>query len=483
MDDVTQDITRRTFSGLALGTVATSALAMAGCARGPKSLAAADVAVLEKALGHRVMTPASGAAYDGARVIWNGRFDRHPAIIAPCLNAKDVAQCVAFARDHDLALSVRSGGHSPAGLAMNDGGLVIDLSGMKAVKVDPATRRVTVQPGALAGEVELATQVHKLVVPVAAYPGVGMGGMTLGGGQGWFHEFGMTSDNILAAEMVLADGRIVRVDSANEPDLFWAIRGGGGNFGVVTSFDLQAHPLPDIMLGMFAYPLPFAKDMGAKWRAHALAAAPDYASALIFARQPVPSIALAVKTGRPQAAAKEEFDKILRFATPVQHMVKSVSLSELGSMAAAGIGGGTRYFALSHYLKDVTPAFFDLAMAASNAAPTPFATIIANPICTTVAAVPVDATAFPHRGCRFSVYAEARWSDAKDDQANIAWVKDWWAKTLPLATGEVYANYNSETGDDMARRAYGPNYPRLAQIKRRYDPGNVFSSTVNIKPA
>ena len=482
MDHENGGITRRAFSGLAIGTLAMSALTMSGCSSGPKPLSPKDIASLEKALGRTVTTPASGAAYDGARFIWNGLFDRRPAIIAPCMSARDVAQCITFARKHGLALSVRSGGHSPAGLAMNDGGLVIDLSGMKAIKVDPSTRRVTVQPGVLVGEMELATEVHKLVVPAAAYPGVGMGGMTLGGGQGWFHEFGMTSDNILAAEMVLADGRIVRVDSTNEPDLWWAIRG-GGNFGVVTSLELQAHPLPDITQGMFAYPMPLAKDVGLKWREHALTAAPDFASALIFARQPVPSIAMAVKTGRPQAEAQIEFDKVRSFATPVQEMVKPVSLSELGLMAAAGIAGGTRYFALSHYLKDLTPEFFDIAVAASNAAPSPFSTIVANPICTTVAAVPVDATAFPHRGSRFSTYAEARWTEASDDRANIAWVKDWWAKILPLATGEIYSNYNSETGTDMAHRAYGPNYPRLAQIKRRYDPENVFSSTINVKPA
>lgn len=468
---------------MAIGAIATSAIILAGCSCGPKALSAKAIADFEKALGRKVLTPANGAEYDAARFIWNGLFDRRPAIIAPCQNAKEVAKCIAFARKNGLPLSVRSGGHHPAGLSMNDGGMVVDLSAMKDIKVNPATRRVTVQPGVLVAEMDTATEAHKLVVPAAAYPGVGVGGMTLGGGQGWFHEFGMTSDNILSVEMVLADGRIVRADEANEPDLFWAIRGGGGSFGVVTSFELQAHPIPEITLGLFAYPMALAKEVGAKWRAHALSAAPDFASAFVFSRQPMPAIMMPVKTGRPRSEAKIEFDKIRSFAKPVQEMVKPIGLLDFQQLAGAGIGGGTRFFALSHYLKDVPPEFFDIVIAASNAAPTPYASIVLNPISTAVSSIPVDATAFPHRGSRFSVYAEARWDDAQDDQKNIAWVKDWWEKILPLATGEVYGNYNSEADVTWAKRAYGPNYKRLAQIKRRYDPTNVFSSTIDIEPA
>ena len=336
-------VTRRQFSGLAIGAVVTSAVVLAGCSTDPKPLSAKDIAALEKALGRKVVTPASGGEYDSARFIWNDLFDRRPAIIAPCQSAEDVAHCIAFARKNGLALSVRSGGHHPAGLAMNDGGLVIDLSAMKEIEVDPVSRRVTVQPGVLVAEMDNATEVHKLVVPAAAYPGVGIGGMTLGGGQGWFHEFGMTSDNILAVEMVLADGRIVLVDKNSEPDLFWAIRGGGGSFGVVTSFELQAHPLPEITLGMFAYPMALAKDVGSKWREHALEAAPDFASAFVFSRQPVPSIMMPVKTGRPQNEAKIEFDRIRSFAKPVQEMVKPIGLLDFQQLAGAGIGGGTRF--------------------------------------------------------------------------------------------------------------------------------------------
>lgn len=483
MTHTNEGITRRAFSGLAIGAVATSALALAGCSGGPKSLSKANVADLEKALGRKVATPASGEAYDSARYIWNELFDARPTAIAPCETAKDVAHCIAFARKNGLPLSVRSGGHHPAGLAMKDGGLVIDLSAMKAVTVDPKTRRATVAPGVFVAELDSAAAAHKLAVPTAAFPTVGLGGMALGGGEGWLGEFGLTLDNIVSAEMVLADGRIVRVDERTEPDLYWAIRGGGGNFGVVTSIELQAHPLQDLMVGMKGFPFERAADVGMKIRDHSLAAAPDFASKMLFVRNPAPAMLVAAKTARPMNEAQAEFAALRALGPAMPDMVRPIGLDELQAMAAANAGSGNRYFAQTLYFKDVSPQLFDMTVAAIKAAPSADASIVVHTLSEGIAKIPVDATAYPHRGVRFSIQAQSRWADKKDDERNIGWVKDWWQKTVPLSTGEVYANYISETGPGMAKRAYGLNYPRLAQIKKRYDPENVFSSAINIIPA
>lgn len=366
---------------------------------------------------------------------------------------------------------------------MNTGGLVVDLSEMRSIAVDESARTVTVGPAARIGELPAVTEPLGLVVPGAAAPTVAFGGMTTGGGEGWFGEFGLTLDNLLSAEVVTADGRILKIDKVSEPDLFWAIRGGSGNFGIVTSFELQAHPVPPLMFGVMAYPLPMAKDIGLKWRDHALAAAPDFSSGCAFVRTPMPAMTMLTKTGRALPAAKAEFKKLRAFGRPVQEMVKPMTLSELQMVAAIGTEAGYRYFSLSHYLKELPPELFDICIAAIGSASSNESNILLQSRPETLGNVAFDATAYPHRGPRFSLMPQARWSDPKDDEENIKWVKDVWKAAMPFATGLVYTNFVGETDNDMAARAYGRNLARLSQIKHRYDPDNVFKSAVNILPA
>lgn len=481
--DTGNGMTRRGFVGAAGGLAAASAIGLGGCSSETEPPSTAAVKELERLLTRKVITPAKPDEYNAARTIWNAWPDRKPEIIAPCHNAQDVANCVTFAGKYKLPLSIRSGAHHVAGYAMNTGGLVIDLSAMRDIKIDAPAKTVTVGPVVRVGELAAATESKGLLVPGAAAPTVAFGGMTTGGGEGWFGEFGLTLDNLLSAEVVTADGRILRVDKDSEPDLFWAIRGGSGNFGVVTSLTLQAHPVPPLMFGMMAYPLPLAKDVGMKWRDHALAAAPDFSSGCAFVRSPMPGMTVLTKTGRPLPAAKAEFDKLRSYGRPVQEMVKPMTLTELQMVGAIGTEAGYRYYSLSHYLKELTPELFDLCIATIGKAASNESNILLQSRPETLGDVAVDATAYPHRGPRFSLMPQARWRDPKDDAKNIAWVKDFWSAALPFATGLSYTNFVAEADAGMAARAYGPNLARLSRIKRRYDPDNLFNSAVNILPA
>jgi FAD/FMN-containing dehydrogenase len=322
-----------------------------------------------------------------------------------------------------------------------------------------------------------------LIVPVAGHPTVGVGGMTTGGGDGWFGEFGLSIDNLLSAEIVTADGNIRRIDTSNEADLFWAVRGGGANFGVLTSLEFQAHPLPELMFGMQVYPLNVGSEVGMKWRAHCVSAAPDFTSICAFARKRGPALMLLSKTGRPVVEAQVEFDKLRALGPSLKEMIKPVTSVELGLVGAADSESGLRGFAYSHYLLDLSPQVFDLCTTAIASAPSPDSAILIATMSTGVSQIPVDATPFPHRGQRFSFIVQSGWRDEADDQKNTQWVKDLWQAVLPFATGGVYSNYVSDTRVGTAKRAYAGNYGRLAQIKRRYDPNNLFNSTINIDPA
>jgi FAD/FMN-containing dehydrogenase len=480
---IDRELTRRDFVGAAGGIVAASAFHLPAAAGVAKPLDAAGVAGLEAALGRKVATPADRQDYDASRFIWNALFDRRPAIIASCQTAQDVAHCIRFARDHGLALSIRSGGHHPAGFAMTDGGLVIDMSDMNGIKIDKEARKVKVGPGVRVGALHAATEPLGLVVPTAANATIGMGGMVSGGGEGFFHEFGLSIDNLLSAEIVLADGRILRVDKTNDPDLFWAIRGGGGNFGVLTSMEFQAHPLPELMFGLMVYPLDVGKVVGLKWRDHVLAAAPDLFSACAFVRKPAPAMLMISKTGRPAVQAKAEFDALRSFGSALQEVVRPITLTELHLASNAGVEAGLRNFAYAFYLKALPAELLDVCMQAIKTAPSEDSAVFIQRLSDGIGKVPVGATAYPHRGLSFSLLTQARWSNKADDNKNIEWVKELWKAVLPFTTGEVYCNYISETNEDLAKRAYGRNYARLQKVKRRYDPGNRFNSTVAVKPA
>lgn len=481
MDRQAFDLTRRRFVTVTGGALAVTGLGLtSGCRDTARTF---DVGALEQAIGRKVITPGDRSAYDGARFIWNALPDHRPAAIVPCSSAKQVADCVRFAREQGVSIAIKSGGHHVAGFALADGGLTIDVSEMNAIKVDPATSRVTAGPAARVGELCLATEPHRLVVPTAACSTVGIGGMTTGGGEGMMSEFGLSADCLVSAEIVTADGRIRRVSRAAEPDLFWAIRGGGGNFGVVTSFEFQAHPLPELSVGMLAYPLPLAKVAGLKWRDHVASAAPDLTSGCAFVRRPMPAMGILAKYGRPKEEAEAAFADMKALTPALQASIRPVTLTELQGLNDMGNESGGRYFAYSHFAQTLAPEVFDLCRSAIEAAPSDGASIVILTRSSGVTGKSVDATAFPHRGTRFSLLAQTRWDDTGADAKNIRWVKDWWQAMLPHMSGAIYNNYVSDTGPDVVSRCYGPNLSRLAAIKRRYDPTNIFSSTVNILPA
>lgn len=483
MPSTDRDITRRTVLGVAGSALAASAMSFKSDIASAQSFQAGNVSTLENILGYKVFSPRDPDEYDAARFIWNALQDSRPALIVPCHSAQDVAHCIRFAREHRLALSVRSGGHHVAGFSMKDGGLVIDLSGMNSIKVDAKSRRVVAGPSARVAELCMATEPFKLVVPTAACSTVGVGGMTTGGGEGFFGEYGLSADCLVSAEIVTADSRVLRIDKTTEPDLFWAIRGGSGNFGVVTSLEFQAHPLPDLTVGFLAYPLPLATQAGLKWRDHVASSAPDFSGGCAFVRKPVPAMMIISKFGRPAAEAQSAFEQLRALTPAVQSISKPVTLTGLQALNDLGNDAGGRYFAYSHYAKDLTPEILDICRAAIEAAPSENASIAILKQNDRIGEVAVDATAYPHRGARFSLLAQTRWDEKKEDDRNIQWTKDWWQKVLPHATGGIYCNYVGDSNPDVAARAYGANYARLSRIKRRYDPENIFASTVNILPA
>ncbi len=436
------------------------------------------------------------AAYESARRIWNAMIDKHPALIARCATTADVVRGVNFARDNGLLLAVRGGGHNIAGNAMCDDGIVIDLSPMKAAHVNPGMRRVTVEGGATLADLDAATQAHGLATPVGINSTTGIAGLTLGGGFGWLsRKYGMTVDNLESAEVVTAAGEVVIASATEHPDLFWALRGGGGNFGVVTRFEFRLHPVgPDVLSGLVVYPLSEAKGVLQQYRAF-IATAPEELSVWAILRQapPLPFlpekvhgtgiIALAlIYAGEPKQG-EPLIEPLRTFATPLGEHV-GVQLYVAWQQAFDPLlAFGARNYWKSHNFSSLDDGLFDVAIEYSGRLPTPMCEIFFGAIgCATTRPAP-DATAYAHRDALFVMNVHCRWEDPADDKRCIAWSRDYFNATAPFASSGVYVNFLTADEGDRVRAAYGPNYDRLARVKRTYDPDNLFHMNQNIKPS
>lgn len=440
------------------------------------------------------------AAYDEARKVWNGMIDRYPALIVRPLDVSDVIAAVNFAREHDLLLSVRGGGHNVAGHATNDGGIVIDLAEMKQIEVDPAGRTVRVGGGATWGDVDAATQPHGLATPGGVYSRTGIAGLTLGGGYGWLRStYGLSCDNLIAAEVVTADGRLVHASATENPDLLWGLRGGGGNFGVVTTFEFRLHPVgPDVM---FVFVFHDGRGEDAMKRALRLyrdfsETAPDEANTIAALGQIPPDEQFPEELHRTPFAAfgglyvgpVDEGEKVLRplrdLGTPLLDFSGVMPYVEAQRAFDADYPDGLRYYWKSLNLTRLDEDAIERIVRHARQQPSPFSTTDLWHVGGAMKRVGPDESAFSGRDAAFLLSPEANWLDAADDEANLRWVRDFVADMAPFSDGSRYLNFAGfqEEGDDMIQASYGAQHARLQALKRQYDPGNLFRLNQNIKP-
>ncbi len=435
------------------------------------------------------------AGYDEARAVWNGMIDRRPALIARCRSAEDVRLAVELARRHRLLVAVRGGGHNVAGSAVCDGGLMIDLSPMRRVTVDERSRTATVEPGATLGEVDAATQEYGLAVPTGINSTTGIAGLTLGGGFGWLsRRYGLAADNLVEAEVVTAAGEVLRASADEHSELFWALRGGGGNFGIVTRFVFALHPVgPEVLCGLIVHPLEEAPRLLRRYR-DAVEAVGDETSvwAVLRAAPPLPFlpaevhgtgiVALAVCHAGDPAEGERAIAPIRELGRPVGEHVGAMPFVQWQQAFDPLLTPGARNYWKSHNLGGLSDGLIDAAVTAAAAAPSPHCEIFLARLGGAVNRVAPDATAYAHRDVEFVVNVHGRWTSAGEDEAGIGWARDFYAAAARWATGGVYVNFMSADEVERVPSAYGGNWQRLVAVKRRWDPDNMFCSNQNIRP-
>lgn len=440
------------------------------------------------------------SGYDAARRIWNGAIDKHPALIVRCGGVSDVVEAVRYARAHELPVAVRGGGHNIAGNAVCDGGLVIDLSSMKGIRVDPQARTVRAEGGVTWGELDRETQVFGLATTGGFVSTTGIAGLTLGGGIGWLaRAFGLACDNLVAADLVTADGRVLQVYERQHADLFWAIRGGGGNFGVVTSFHYRLHAVgPTVIGGLVLYPIERAADVLRSYRGF-MRTAPDVVSAFpaLITVPPLPSIpsalhgtlaiAIAVCCIGDLEKAKHLLAPVATFGAPTATVLEPLPYTAVQSSFDASAPYGALNYWKSEYLHDLVDGCVDaFAASALEMGPlSPLTTVHIYPQGGAISRVGKTKVAASHRDARYLVNIVAVWIDAAQSEAHIAWVRRLWQAIQPFSTGSAYVNFMGDEADEGRSRiqaAYGQNYDRLAAVKQRYDPTNFFRLNHNILP-
>ena len=455
------------------------------------SLGPDEVEALGARLRGRLVGPAS-PDYDEVRQIWNAMIDRRPGLIVRCAGAADVLHAVRFAREHRLLTAVRGGGHNIAGSALSDGGLLIDLAPMRSVRVDPWSRTAEVEPGATLGDFDREAQAFGLATPLGINSTTGVAGLTLGGGFGWLsREHGMTVDNLIGADVVIASGELVRASEAENPDLFWGLRGGGGNLGVVTSFRFRLHEVgPEVFAGLVVQPFERAGEVLRRYRDLA-AAAPDELALWVVVRKAPPLPFLPEHVHGEEvvvfafchlggAAAGEETVASLQ-ALGEPHGTHAGPMPLVAWQAAFDplLTPGARNYWKSHNFATLGDDLIDLTVRAAGRLPTPECEIFFGQVGGAINRVPPDATAYPHRDAEFVMNVHTRWGDPADDRRCVAWAREFFDATAPHATGGVYVNFIPED-EERVRAAYGANYERLAGLKEKYDPENLFRINQNI---
>lgn len=460
-----------------------------------RALGRSDLDALANALQGPVVTP-DDDDYDEVRAIWNAMIDRRPALIARCHQPEDVAHAVRFARERDLLVTVRGAGHNIAGNAVADGALMIDLSPMKDVVVDTGARTARAAGGATLGDLDRATQAHGLATPVGINSTTGIAGLTLGGGWGWLSRVhGATADNLRGADVVTADGGTVRASDEENPDLFWGLRGGGGNFGVVAAFDFDLHPVgPEVLSGLVVHPYEAAPEVLRMFRDVA-AELPREASVWAVLRKapPLPFLPDEVH-GSPvvilacfhlgdMAEGERLLEPVRSFGEPIADVVGPHAYADWQAAFDPLLEPGARNYWKSHNFVELPDAALDTLVEYEATLPTLLSEIFLARLGGAINDLAPDATAYPHRDVEFVLNVHTRWEDPADDARCVAWAREFYAASEPFATGGAYVNFMPE--DEMGRTegAYGSNAGRLAEVKGRWDPDNFFRKNQNVQPA
>jgi FAD/FMN-containing dehydrogenase len=453
---------------------------------GTPELGAEALKELENDLRGDVLRP-SHPGYEAARTVFNAMVDRHPALIVRCKAVPDVQRALEFARVHNLLVAVRGGGHNVAGKALCDNGMVIDLSAMKEMRVAPAARTVRAEAGLTWGEFDRETQAHGLATTGGFVSTTGIAGLTLGGGLGWLmRKHGLASDNLRSVQIVTADGQLRNASASENPDLFWAVRGGGGNFGIVTSFDYQLHPVGQMLAGIVFFPFDQAR-AGLRFYRDLMATAPDELMAyavLLTSSEGVRMLAIPVCYVGPMANAEEALRPVRSFGQPAADLVRPMGYMEVQSMFDAGFPAGRLNYWKSNFLPDLSDQAIDIMVRFFKAVPSPLSAVAIEPLGGAVGRVGVEQTAFPHREALFSLVIVSMWTDPAASDANTRWTREFWSAMQPFTSDAVYVNYLDADDADRVQAAYNPEtYQRLRLLKQRYDPQNVFRVNQNIGPA
>lgn len=450
-----------------------------------EKIAPEELQTFSKSIKGRILVEGSND-YEMARKVWNSMIDRKPAIIAQCVDSGDIIQAVKFAKQNNLLVSVRGGGHNIAGNAICEGGLMIDLSRMKAIHVYPSKKTATAEPGVLWKEFDAATQQHGLATTGGTVSDTGVAGLTLGGGIGWLMgKYGCTCDNLLSAEVVTAGGDLLKVDSENHADLFWAIRGGGGNFGIVTKFEYQLYPVgPNIMAGLILYPMDQAKQVMQFYREY-VRQAPDelmsYSGFLVTPDGLPVTFVLPAWTG-PMEEAEKYLAPLRSFGSPIADMITEMPYLSLQSILDAGVPTGLRRYWKSGYFPELTDELLDVFIRHVATRPSPMTPVLFFHVRGAATRVDPSETAFVHRKDQWDGNIISQWIDAGEDEKNISWTRSVWKEIEPFTKG-VYVNHLDSEDPTKVRTAYGENLARLKQIKLKYDRDNFFRMNNNILPS
>ena len=450
----------------------------------PGSLAKEAVEELIINLRGEVLLPEE-EGYDKARAIWNGMIDKRPALIVKCAGPSDVIQAVKFAQKHELLLAVKAGGHSFAGRSVCDGGLMVDLSRMRGVRVDPKKKTARAESGALLSDLDHETQAFGLAVTAGVVSHTGIAGLTLGGGQGYLmNKYGLTIDNLLSVDIVLADGRLVTASETENEDLFWAIRGGGGNFGIVTSFEYQLHPVgPMVVGGMLLYPLNQAREAMRFYREYAMNT-PDEMSVLAgILTLPDGTKAFAMVVGWMGEIEEglRQLEPLRNFKEPIADLINVIPYTQLQKSFDAGVPHGMHRYNKMGYLPDLSDEVIDIVLKHAEQI-SPYSMILFNCMKGAVTRVAPDKTPFPYRNKQWYFDITPQWTDPVEADTQIAWTRSFWAEVEPHTRGTAVNWLSDDEGADRVKLAYGPNYKRLAQLKYKYDPTNFFMLNNNILP-
>jgi FAD/FMN-containing dehydrogenase len=493
---------RRVFCGSALATLATASLPLGrllALADAPVAgdvpavtgngkqiiLPRADVADLRASLRGQLLL-AADAGYEQARKVWNGSFNRRPALIARCAGAADVIQAVNFGRAHELLVSVRGGGHSISGQSVCEGGLMIDLAQMNSVHVDPIARRARVEGGALLGAFDREAQAFGLATTAGTVSHTGVAGLTLGGGFGRLgRKFSMACDNVRAYDVVTADGKFVRASAEESVDLNWGLRGGGGNFGVVTSFEYELYPVGPVLLGgVLIYPVTQAKEVLGFFDGF-FEDAPDelYVDTTLITTPDGNKVLILDTTYCGSIEAGERALKPLReFRKPIADHIAPTPYVKQQSSVDDAFAYGRRYYVKAGFVRRLAPDLIEAMIDTFMSSTLPITPVLTAPQGGAISRIAPDATAFPYREARHNLLVAAAWNDASGDEAHMTWARGAWKTLEPFTRGFYVNDNNADISERRVLENYGLNYPRLAALKAKYDPTNLFRLNANVKP-